>query len=77
MDLTTGLILTTLALATIGAAFCYRNEKRQWNSGVCARCNQPWTLFDVDSQGGRGYKCDKHALWISWPVDRKKEIAEW
>ena len=49
-------------------------DKRDWNNGYCPRCNTKWRCFDMDSQGGRMYKCDncgKHCD-ISWNVDKEK-----
>ena len=49
-------------------------ERRDWNGGFCAACNKPWKMFDMDSQGGRGYSCESnHSCWISWPVDRNRK----
>jgi hypothetical protein len=51
----------------------YRAEKRSWNSGWCPRCTGKWKCFDMDSGGGRGYRCPSgHHAWISYPgVDRE------
>ena len=48
--------------------FGYRHEKKLWNNGWCPQCNNIWRSFDMDSQGGRGYRCDcphRH-IWISY-----------
>lgn len=49
--------------------FGYRHEKMLWNNGWCPECNNIWRGFDMDSQGGRGYKCDCRSrhIWISYP----------
>ena len=47
-------------------------ERRDWNSGICRANGLPWTRFDTDSQGGRGYVAGDEYTWISWPVDRKR-----
>jgi hypothetical protein len=60
---------TVLALMIASCVWGYRSEKKLWNNGWCPDCNNIWRPFDMDSQGGRGYKCDcrhKH-IWISWP----------
>lgn len=46
-------------------------ESKTWNSGTCRECGTKWKQFDIDSQGGRGYKCGcgKHTCWISYSVD--------
>lgn len=45
-------------------------EKKDWNNGYCS-CGEPWKHFTTDSQGGRGYCCDKchKHIWISYKVD--------
>jgi len=51
-------------------------EKGKWNSGICAETGTSWVRFDVDSQGGRGYKADghlvrEHCVWINYSgIDR-------
>lgn len=59
-------ILTVMA---IGGIWQRRNEKLQWNGGVCAASGKPWKLFDYDSQGGRGYTDGENYCWISYRVD--------
>jgi hypothetical protein len=34
-------------------------EKKDFNKGICPRCGSKLYLFDIDSQGGRGYCCRK------------------
>ena len=51
-------------------------EKLDYNHGICPRCgNQNVFIemrrlkkFDDDSQGGRGYKCDRcgYVTWVSY-----------
>lgn len=54
-----------------GGMFWARYQDRKlWNKGYCPRCFGRWEYFDMDSQGGRGYKCEgNHTAWISWGVD--------
>ena len=49
-----------------------RSEAKAYNSGVCTVCNRELRCFDMDSQGGRGYKCDQchHVVWVSYSVDK-------
>lgn len=59
--------------------FCfygYIKEKKEWNNGICPHCGSKWICFDVDSRGGRMYKCEtrKHYVDISYPVDNKDTI---
>ena len=63
-----------VALLIAGCALAYRHEKILWNHGICAEYNEPWLSFDMDSQGGRGYKCRDRVIWISWPVDRLRAV---
>lgn len=58
----------------VGGLLCALYEKLQWNNGVCRECGEEWICFDVDSQGGRGYRCKNfHFCWISYPVDSIKK----
>jgi len=53
---------------------CYIVDRMNWNKGKCL-CGEPWYNFDTDSQGGRGYSCRKcgKTIWISYPVDKRKQ----
>jgi hypothetical protein len=65
-----------LAVFAIGGAWQRGNEKRAWHNGVCAESGRPWTCFDMDSQGGRGYSDGAgHTTWISYAVDRTANIS--
>lgn len=70
-----------LVVAIYAASFyVVRIERRNWNNGFCGRCYTPWTSFDVDSQGGRGYKCSGCAatrmIWISYrKVDAERGVS--
>jgi hypothetical protein len=50
-------------------------ERYEWNGGVCRKTNKPWVQFDINSQGGRGYKSGNVYTWISWPVDGDSRTA--
>lgn len=54
-------------------------EKKDWNNGYCPSCGEPWRHFDNDSQGGRGYCCDKcnRHVWISYKVDIRKDSQKY
>ena len=60
--------LGIICLMLLGAIWAYCMEKKDWNNGSCPDCNIEWRNFDMDSQGGRGYTCDKcdKTIWISW-----------
>ena len=61
-------IIFPLALVW-GSVWAYRHEVQNFNLGKCPRCRVKWRHFDNDSQGGRGYVCDKcdRYTWVSWP----------
>ena len=67
------LLIAIILFGAIGIAIGYLSEKKSFNNGKCSECNTPLRLFDCDSQGGRGYVCDKcrRHVWISYnSVDR-------
>ena len=43
-------------------------ENKDFNGGICPHCKSKLYFFDCDSQGGRGYKCEKcrYHTWISY-----------
>ena len=46
------------------------SDAKAWNGGICPSCGNQWESFDMDSQGGRGYKCEcGSGVWISYAVD--------
>ena len=50
------------------------SEWKQFNNGICPKCGTRLEYFDSDSQGGRGYLCEKcdYHTWVSWnTVDKK------
>ncbi|KKL14098.1 hypothetical protein LCGC14_2519150 [marine sediment metagenome] len=66
-----GLIFIVFLAAIL---FAHNWEKRRFNSGNCPGCEKPWRLFDVDSQGGRGYTCRacNKGTWVSyWGIDHQ------
>ena len=63
-------IILCITLPVIGILI----ENKGFNGGVCPRCGKDLRLFDHDSHGGRGYKCDgcHYTTWVSYfTVDRK------
>ena len=52
----------------IGSIWCYIQEKKDFNDGVCPPCGKPLVHFDDDSQGGQGWCCYdcKRFVWITW-----------
>ena len=62
-----------IALMIAGGLWGRSNEKKLWNRGFCPECLTIWQGFDMDSQGGRGYRCEckpRRRIWISWGVDQ-------
>lgn len=48
-----------------------RQEKRNWNKGICPVCGKPWMLYDTYSHGGRMYRCENwHRCDVSYRVDK-------
>jgi len=59
-----GFVLTFII---VGGIYSYSNEKKDWNNGHCSKCHNKWKSFDMDLQGGRGYKClCGRYIWISY-----------
>ena len=58
-----------------GMLWAICSDRKQWNNGKCPECGHDWRLFDMDSQGGRGYICDGCGdhMWISWSVDKRRK----
>jgi len=64
-----------IVVCVVGIFWTRSIEKKEWNGGICKDHGTKWKCFDVDSQGGRGYKCGDmvydHHIWISYNVDKK------
>lgn len=60
-----------LTIMIIGGVWAYFYEKKIWNNGICRQTGDKWIFFDIDSQGGRGYKSGDYYCWISYPVDKR------
>lgn len=48
----------------------YLTERKYYNKGICPKCGEKLKFFDMDSQGGRGYKCPKckYITWVSYSL---------
>ena len=48
------------------------DEKKHYNNGFCPNCGTRLRCFDVDSQGGRMYKCDacEYYTSVTYNIDR-------
>lgn len=53
-------------------------EKQDYNKGVCKFCGTKLRRFDTDSQGGRGYVCDKcdYYTWVSYHIIDRNHTNE-
>ena len=68
------IILCLLIICIIVGPFvCNAYEKKLYNNGICQHCGQKLRYFTTDSQGGRGYICDKcdYCVWIGGWADKK------
>lgn len=67
-DIIIGIIAGSVVLFVVwGIVSTRKNEKKDWNNGVCPHCGKPWKALDADSTGARGYKCENmHRCWISY-----------
>lgn len=60
------ILIVILVISGISAAMYL--EYRGFNKGTCPKCGRPLRWFDTDSQGGRGYCCNKckYYTWVSY-----------
>ena len=51
-----------------GILYAIYSEYKEFNKGICPKCGKRFRLFDMDSQGGRGYCCNDcgHYVWVSY-----------
>ena len=63
------LVVVGLILAC-GCLFTIHHERKGFNNGECPCCGTKLRHFDNDSQGGRGYICDKcrYDVWVSYGI---------
>ncbi len=62
------LLILFIIFVICGISFAIYIEKKDFNNGKCPKCGKQLKLFDVDSQGGRGYCCYdcRYYAWISY-----------
>ena len=60
-------LISLLALCFIGGIYARKKEIKEFNKGSC-QCGGKFKTFDMDSQGGTGWKCQKcnKYMWTSW-----------
>lgn len=65
-------VLMFVLIFDTGILFARNRESKDWNNGISPYTNKPWVSFDMDSQGGRGYRDENgNTIWISYNVDKK------
>ena len=65
------IVAISIVVMIIGVIWKRRDEKREWNNGICSESGKPWRLFYSDSQGGRGYTDDEgNSCWITYNIDK-------
>ena len=62
------LLILFIIFVICGISFAIYIEKKEFNNGKCPKCGKQLKLFDMDSQGGRGYCCYdcRYYAWISY-----------
>lgn len=66
MDGAAWFVVGLVVFAVVGAVNMYFYERRKAREG---HCGLPWRVFDMDSSGALGtrcQKCDAHGPWFSW-----------
>ena len=61
-------IIVIIAIVALTAVIACGLEYMGFNRGYCRHCGRRLKLFDIDSQGGRGYICDacRYSTWVSY-----------
>lgn len=70
-------IICVLVVLTLGGITGYILEKKAFNNGICPKCGNRMSLFDEDSQGGRGYECNEcdYGCWVSYnSIDKERTV---
>ena len=60
-------VLVIIGAFVVSHIASIRSEKKNFNKGMCPHCKIKLRCFDMDSQGGRGYTCDRceYTTWVS------------
>lgn len=68
------IVLGLIVVAGWGTCiYTINKEKKRWNKGKCPECGEEWEIFDMDSQGGRMYKCKNgHECVCTYDTDKEK-----
>lgn len=67
------IVFSAIAIYIVFIAILWISEVIEFNKGKCRHCGGWFEYFDTDSQGGRGYVCEKcgNVIWIGFPVDKR------
>ena len=78
MELRAWVLILLIAALPLVILYARQLEKMEFNKGYCKHCNSLLRRFDTDSQGGRGYVCDKCGfhVWASYKVDKNFEMQK-
>lgn len=62
------LVLIIVPVSILCILYVIYRENKKFNKGICPKCGKRFRLFDISSQGCRGYVCDGciHYIWISY-----------
>ena len=68
-------VIVVVSILIVPVLYFRNREKKDYNNGYCPKCGEFYRWFDSDSQGGRGYCCDRcgHHCWVSYNVDKDRE----
>ena len=58
-------IIIIITILIPGTIWAINDEKREFNNGICPRCNNKLKLFDYTSHGDRLYICEK-CRWVTF-----------
>ena len=70
-------ILVIVVLICLGI-YAREDEKKRYNNGFCPNCGNSLRCFDMDSQGGRMYKCDTCGYYtsVTYSIDKTTDICK-
>jgi tRNA(Ile2) C34 agmatinyltransferase TiaS len=69
------LFFIVLLVLIFSPIYCYLDDKKDYNNGICSNCGDKLYHFDVNSQGEDGYRCRKcdRTIWLSWYKPYKRD----
>lgn len=62
------LFLLIPLIIILGCIITRAKERKNFNHGRCPHCGSELIVIDMDSQGGKLWKCKNcgHTMWTSW-----------